>query len=71
MSAAAPTAIAVLTHIVKSIVDACDAGIAAGWMCGREHAGIRYGRVVKPGEATHGFSVEVVEMKDMVVDRRR
>ncbi len=41
---------------------ACQEGIAAGWMCSREAGGIRYGRVVKPGEATHGFSVDVVDM---------
>ena len=57
--------------VVKSIVDACATGIAAGWMCGREHAGIRYGRVVKPGEATHGFSVDVVEMKDIAGGHHR
>ena len=57
--------------VVKSIVDACDAGIAAGWMCGREHAGIKYGRVVKPGAGTHGFSVDVVEMKDVAGGHHR
>jgi hypothetical protein len=49
-------------EVYRSIVQACKAGIAAGWMCSREHAGIKYGRVVKPGAATHGFSVDVVEM---------
>jgi hypothetical protein len=57
--------------VVKSIVDACAAGIAAGWMCSREHAGVRYGRVVKPGDATHGFSVDVVEMKDIAGGHHR
>ena len=33
-------------------------------MCNREAGGIRYGRVVKPGPETHGFSVDVVDMKD-------
>jgi hypothetical protein len=49
----------------RAIVHACREGIAAGWMCSREHAGIKYGRVVKPGPATHGFSVDVVEMDDI------
>lgn len=48
----------------RAVVDACRDAIAAGWMCNREHAGIKYGRVVKPGPATHGFSVDVVEMND-------
>jgi hypothetical protein len=43
---------------------ACEAAIAAGWMCNREADGIRYGRVIRPGPETHGFSVDVVDMKD-------
>src|SRR5207245_11082757 len=54
-----------------AIVDACEAGIAAGWMCSREHAGIRYGRVVKPGPATQGFSVDVVEMDNVAGGHHR
>jgi hypothetical protein len=46
------------------ILAACRAAIAAGWMCGREAGGIRYGRVIKPGLETHGFSVDVVDMND-------
>jgi hypothetical protein len=48
--------------VIREVADACKSAIDAGWMCNREHAGIRYGRVVKPGEATHGFSVDVVDM---------
>jgi hypothetical protein len=40
-------------------------------MCSREHAGIRYGRVIKPGAATHGFSVDVVEMDDIAGGHHR
>ena len=50
---------------------ACHAGIAAGWMCNREHGGIKYGRVVKPGPATHGFSVDVVEMDNVAGGHHR
>ena len=39
--------------------------IAEGWMCNREAGGIRFGRVMKPGPATHGFSVDVVVMNDV------
>ena len=53
------------SEVFRAVQDACHAGIAAGWMCNREHAGIKYGRVVKPGEATHGFSVDVVEMENV------
>ncbi len=47
------------------VFDACKAAVAAGWMCNREAGGIKFGRVVKPSEATHGFSVDVVEMVDL------
>ena len=57
--------------VFRSVFDACRAGIAEGWMCSREHAGIKYGRVVKPGPATHGFSVDVVEMQDIAGGHHR
>lgn len=50
---------------------ACRAAIAAGWMCNREAGGIRFGRVVKPGDATHGFSVDVVEMENVAGPHHR
>jgi len=34
-------------------------------MCQREAGGIRYGRVLKATPATHGFSVDVVDMHDI------
>lgn len=48
------------------ILAACRAAIDAGWMCNREAGGIRYGRVIKPSPRTHGFSVDVVDMDDIV-----
>jgi Domain of unknown function (DUF4863) len=44
---------------------ACEAGAAAGWLCDREGGGIRYGRIFKPSADLHGFSVDVVDMKDI------
>ncbi|WP_372528285.1 DUF4863 family protein [Piscinibacter sp.] len=49
----------------SELLAACRAGIADGWMCSRENAGIRYGRVVKPSDETHGFSVDVVDMDNI------
>lgn len=43
----------------------CEDGVAAGWLCQREAGGIRFGRVFKPEEALHGFSVDVVDMNDI------
>jgi len=51
--------------LFRSLSGACREGIAAGWMCNREAGGIKYGRVVKPTETTHGFSVDVVEMDNI------
>ncbi len=50
----------------RQIADACHAAIAAGWMCKHEGGGIRYGRVIKPGPATHDFSVDVVDMENVI-----
>jgi len=55
----------------QALFEACEAGVASGWMCNREAGGIRYGRVVKPSEATHGFSVDVVEMNDVAGPHHR
>ncbi|MEO8486201.1 MAG: DUF4863 family protein [Betaproteobacteria bacterium] len=56
---------------VAAIASACREGIREGWMCSREAGGIRYGRVVKAGAPTHGFSVDVVEMADVVGPHHR
>lgn len=43
----------------------CRQGIDEGWLCDREHGGVRFGRILKPGPETHGFSVDVVQMEDI------
>ena len=48
-----------------AIFDACREAIDDGWMCAREAAGIKFGRVIKPSSRTHGFSVDVVDMHDI------
>jgi hypothetical protein len=54
-----------------AIFDTCLAGVAAGWMCNREAGGIKYGRVIKPSEVTHGFSVDVVQMEPVAGPHHR
>lgn len=44
----------------------CRQGCRDAWLCAREAGGIRFGRPVKPGPETHGYSVDVVEMTDVV-----
>jgi hypothetical protein len=48
-----------------ALKSACQAGVAAGWLCDREGGGIRYGRIFKPAAELHGFSVDVVDMQDI------
>ena len=43
----------------------CAAGEKAGWLCAREAGGIRFGRVIKPGETAGRFSVDVVRMENV------
>ena len=47
-----------------AIEQACHKAIEEGWMCEREIGGIAFGRVLKP-DAMHGFSVDVVRMRDV------
>ena len=43
----------------------CETGVAEGWLCDREGGGIRYGRIFKPADDLHGYSVDVVDMTDI------
>ncbi|KJK24864.1 2-hydroxylaminobenzoate mutase [Burkholderiaceae bacterium 16] len=49
----------------SALKNACETGVAEGWLCDREGGGIRYGRIFKPAADLHGFSVDVVDMKDI------
>jgi len=49
----------------RELQAACEAGVAAGWLCDREGGGIRYGRIFKPAEDLHSFSVDVVDMQEI------
>ncbi|WP_420996571.1 DUF4863 family protein [Cupriavidus sp. 30B13] len=49
----------------RELKAACEAGVADGWLCNREGGGIRYGRIFKPDDELHGFSVDVVDMQDI------
>lgn len=49
----------------RALRQACETGVAEGWLCEREGGGLRYGRIFKPAPDLHGFSVDVVDMKDL------
>ncbi len=54
-----------------AVTQACRDAVAAGWMCDREHGGIRFGRVIKPAPESEGFSVDVVHMDEVVGPHHR
>jgi hypothetical protein len=58
-------------ELFHRIDQACHAGIAAGWMCGQGDAKRRFGRIFEAGDATHGFSVDVVDITDLVGNHHR
>lgn len=49
----------------------CEEGVAEGWLCQREAGGIRYGRVFPADDTLHRFSVDVVDMKDVIGPHHR
>jgi hypothetical protein len=49
----------------EALKSSCQTGVAQGWLCEREGGGIRYGRIFKPSADLHGFSIDVVDMKDI------
>ena len=55
----------------RRLQDSCRQGVAEGWLCQREAGGIRYGRVFRPDDELHGFSVDVVDMDDCVGPHHR
>ncbi len=58
-------------ELFHRIVQACHAGIAAGWMCAEGDAKRRFGRIFESGDATYGFSVDVVDITDLVGNHHR
>jgi hypothetical protein len=50
----------------QRIFGECRTAIEEGWMCQRSAQGIRYGRVLKPTPELNRFSVDVVDMKDVI-----
>jgi Domain of unknown function (DUF4863) len=50
----------------RSLQESCERGVTEGWLCNREGGGIRYGRIFKPADDLCGFSVDVVDMNEVV-----
>lgn len=49
----------------RELKQSCEEGVAQGWLCKYEGGGLRYGRIFKPSEELHGFSVDVVDMQNV------
>ncbi len=54
-----------LSDTFRQLQATCEAGVHDGWLCNREGGGIRYGRIFKPADDLHGFSVDVVDMESI------
>jgi len=48
--------------LMRDVAQLVREGVTDGWMVPREGGGIRYGRLAKPTEDTHGMSIDVVDM---------
>jgi len=55
----------------SAIERACHEAIAGGWMCSRGGKGRRFGRVIEPSPVTGGFSVDVVDLENIVGPHHR
>jgi len=53
------------TSTYRELKQSCEEGVAQGWLCKYEGGGLRYGRIFKPSEELHGFSVDVVDMENV------
>ena len=53
------------TPTYQELKQSCLEGVAQGWLCKYKGGGLRYGRIFKPSEDLHGFSVDVVDMANV------
>lgn len=53
------------TTTYRELKESCVEGVAQGWLCKYEGGGLRYGRIFKPTEELHGFSIDVVDMENV------
>ncbi len=53
-------------EVFGQVLQACTDAITDGWMCQHGDPELKWGRVLKPTPQTHGFSVDVVDMTEVV-----
>jgi hypothetical protein len=54
------------SELYQQLKAACEDGVQAGWLCDRQAGQVRFGRIFKPADDLHGFSVDVVDMNEVV-----
>ncbi len=59
------------SNTYQQLRQSCEQGVAEGWLCDREAAGIRYGRIFKPADDLGGYSVDVVAMDSIIGPHHR
>ena len=55
----------------REIRKACAEAIVAGWMCQQGEGSRKFGRIVQPAPATHNFSIDVVDITDLIGPHHR
>ena len=55
----------------NAIEAACHKAIAEGWMCAQGSKGRRFGRIIEASEMSGGFSVDVVDLENIVGPHHR
>ena len=58
-------------EVVKALEAACHDGIASGWMCTQGSGKRKFGRIFEPAPDLAGFSVDVVDIDDLVGNYHR
>ena len=58
-------------EVFKSLEEACKDGIAAGFLCTKGEGKRKFGRIFEPAEDLAGFSVDVVDIDDLVGNYHR
>ncbi|MGE5048722.1 MAG: DUF4863 family protein [Deltaproteobacteria bacterium] len=57
--------------VFRRLEAACREGIAEGWMCTQGEGKRKFGRIFEPAEDLSGFSVDVVDIDDLVGNYHR
>lgn len=57
--------------VFRRLETACQEGIAAGWMCTQGGGKRKFGRIFEPAADLSGFSVDVVDIDDLVGNYHR